>query len=327
MEAKCNPHGGTRAPNHKYAIQPKMLSTISKGGNNMSKMMKVVCALSVMIMVTLMYSVPAKAYSDPTLYPWSTGQSVRVLQQLLNQVNNAHLAVDGIYGPKTRGAVRDFQARYRLSCDGICGPQTWGKLRALTSRPQEGSQVKTMTHCGSTFIVPASFDAKYVYKQTTNKNCTKFAADIAISIATNQIYKNTGWTNGGCTWVDKDGKTKYLWWGYDKTNAQVKMNKAAEIMRKTGLPTILRMGGDYGHSVTVVGVRKGANESRITNADLLIADPADGKVKTLEQMKQSGCSWYHGGVVSYDGKESNRWSIGVPFPMGCTDSITSGFHR
>lgn len=41
------------------------------------------------------------------------------------------LAVDGIYGPKTKQAVREFQKRNGLQDDGIAGPATW---RAMNMR-------------------------------------------------------------------------------------------------------------------------------------------------------------------------------------------------
>ncbi|MCW5875430.1 MAG: peptidoglycan-binding protein [Anaerolineales bacterium] len=61
-----------------------------------------------------------------------TGQAVRALQRLLsgkfgyNQVN-----VDGQFGPLTRAAVDDFQAKNGLTVDGIVGPQTWQALVAM----------------------------------------------------------------------------------------------------------------------------------------------------------------------------------------------------
>ncbi len=52
------------------------------------------------------------------------------------------VAVDGIYGPKTRAAVRAYQARHGLAVDGIVGPQTLASLgiaRGGSTGSQEGS--------------------------------------------------------------------------------------------------------------------------------------------------------------------------------------------
>ncbi len=55
---------------------------------------------------------------------------VRALQQALNKLSDAGLAVDGIYGPATRAAVRSFQAQAGLAADGEAGPKTQAALDA-----------------------------------------------------------------------------------------------------------------------------------------------------------------------------------------------------
>jgi len=65
----------------------------------------------------------------------STGDAVRGVQEEftfrnLSGNSNQGLAVDGIFGPKTRAAVRGFQQALGITVDGIVGPVTW---RALVS--------------------------------------------------------------------------------------------------------------------------------------------------------------------------------------------------
>jgi phosphatidylserine/phosphatidylglycerophosphate/cardiolipin synthase-like enzyme/outer membrane protein OmpA-like peptidoglycan-associated protein len=55
--------------------------------------------------------------------------NVRWLQSALNQLLNAGLAVDGVPGPATRAAVRNFQTTNGLAADGIAGPATVAALR------------------------------------------------------------------------------------------------------------------------------------------------------------------------------------------------------
>ena len=50
--------------------------------------------------------------------------SVAWLQDSLNKLNNAGLAVDGDYGPATKKAVSDYQKEHGLAVDGWAGPQT-----------------------------------------------------------------------------------------------------------------------------------------------------------------------------------------------------------
>jgi hypothetical protein len=64
-----------------------------------------------------------------TVKQGDTGPAVRAVQQLLkgkfgfNTVN-----VDGIFGPITLQAVKDFQSSKNIASDGIVGPITWQKL-------------------------------------------------------------------------------------------------------------------------------------------------------------------------------------------------------
>ncbi len=57
----------------------------------------------------------------------SSGRAVKELQQELNKEGYV-LAVDGIFGPKTKAAVIKFQSSQIIAVDGIVGPVTWGKL-------------------------------------------------------------------------------------------------------------------------------------------------------------------------------------------------------
>lgn len=57
-----------------------------------------------------------------TLKLGSRGAQVMTLQKKL------HLRADGIFGPLTDEAVREFQEKNGLTIDGIVGPKTWNKL-------------------------------------------------------------------------------------------------------------------------------------------------------------------------------------------------------
>lgn len=53
---------------------------------------------------------------------------VRFLQTLLNALVGAGLQVDGYFGQATLAAVKRFQTERGLAVDGVVGPQTWGAL-------------------------------------------------------------------------------------------------------------------------------------------------------------------------------------------------------
>jgi peptidoglycan hydrolase-like protein with peptidoglycan-binding domain len=61
----------------------------------------------------------------------SSGPCVVELQDLLDS-HGADLAVDGIFGPLTDGAVRTFQSTHGLTVDGIVGPQTKAALYSVS---------------------------------------------------------------------------------------------------------------------------------------------------------------------------------------------------
>ena len=61
----------------------------------------------------------------------STSQAVRAAQTLLRNKFGYGIDVDGIFGPQTENAARDFQTSHGLLVDGIIGPQTWQALVAF----------------------------------------------------------------------------------------------------------------------------------------------------------------------------------------------------
>jgi peptidoglycan hydrolase-like protein with peptidoglycan-binding domain/GH24 family phage-related lysozyme (muramidase) len=66
--------------------------------------------------------------------PFTSGQDVRALQQALARAGLG-VAADGIFGPGTDRAVRQFQTSRGLVADGVVGPQTWALLHSLPSQP------------------------------------------------------------------------------------------------------------------------------------------------------------------------------------------------
>ena len=75
--------------------------------------------------------------SDNILSEGSIGEYVKSLQSYLNVVSNKYptislLRVDGIFGPKTKAAVMEFQRIFELKQDGVVGYETWNKLRSAT---------------------------------------------------------------------------------------------------------------------------------------------------------------------------------------------------
>lgn len=64
-----------------------------------------------------------------TLRNGSTGQGVKWLQVELDN-RGYHLNIDGIFGPRTEAAVKEYQKKQGLVVDGIVGARTRGELTA-----------------------------------------------------------------------------------------------------------------------------------------------------------------------------------------------------
>lgn len=62
------------------------------------------------------------------------------IQQALQNAGFYHGTVDGVIGPKTKKAIREFQEQNNLVMDGKVGPKTWSKLSSYINAPQQ--QVK-----------------------------------------------------------------------------------------------------------------------------------------------------------------------------------------
>lgn len=73
----------------------------------------------------------------------STGSEVKLIQQKLN------LIVDGVFGPLTKEAVKEFQKNNGLSVDGIVGKNTWEKLTSLPAKSTRDIK-EIIVHCSAT---------------------------------------------------------------------------------------------------------------------------------------------------------------------------------
>jgi peptidoglycan hydrolase-like protein with peptidoglycan-binding domain len=82
-----------------------------------------------------------------TISPWpqvrqgAKEHPVPALQHLLRARGHA-LVVDGLFGPATGAAVRQFQHRRGLRVDGIVGPRTWSNLVVEVGRGSAGEAVR-----------------------------------------------------------------------------------------------------------------------------------------------------------------------------------------
>jgi hypothetical protein len=64
------------------------------------------------------------------VFNWRAKNSIRQVQSALNRwfISSAKLKEDGVFGPKTKTAVMDFQTQLGLYVDGLPGPKTRKKM-------------------------------------------------------------------------------------------------------------------------------------------------------------------------------------------------------
>ena len=102
----------------------------------------------------------------------STGSDVKALQKQLKSLGYyKNGAIDGIFGPQTKAAVRQFQQKAKITVDGIVGPQTRSALqKAINNKNKKKStkknnknkkttKTKTTTKVGATTGSTTKVDA------------------------------------------------------------------------------------------------------------------------------------------------------------------------
>ncbi len=67
---------------------------------------------------------------------------IKALQYLLHNRGFYKAPIDGVFGAKTQGAVRNFQRAKGLKADGLVGPQTWPLLLLRLKKGDRGDAVR-----------------------------------------------------------------------------------------------------------------------------------------------------------------------------------------
>lgn len=88
---------------------------------------------------------------DRLLYltrPWLRGDDVRDLQRALSRLGFDTRSTDGVHGPETDAAVRDFQHNIGLPVDGIVGSETLDHLASLRRSHQASASFEVIERLG-----------------------------------------------------------------------------------------------------------------------------------------------------------------------------------
>lgn len=167
-----------------------------------------------------------------------------------------------------------------------------------------GTSVAYRQNDYSGFLVLKNFKPDYLFCQydydrfigTNGKNggCTATADAMLASIYMDKVFSpnDEGWVYGvGAAWTNSDVASG------SKSYSVVQQCQAVYDFLNEGKPVLIRV---IGHSVTAIGVRDGIAREDITPADILVADPADAKVKCANEM-----SWR---VMT----NANGWGLRIP---------------
>lgn len=73
----------------------------------------------------------------------------RDIQQALKNAGVYEGKIDGSIGPKSKKAIRDFQAQNDLKVDGKVGPKTWARLGQYLSQTQTASTTTDLSAAGA----------------------------------------------------------------------------------------------------------------------------------------------------------------------------------
>ena len=112
----------------------------------MKKLFKVIVILLTIVTagVFVGFSAPAKSTSSVTAYAavisqGSRGEMVKTIQRKLKNWGYYKGSVDGIFGPKTKEAVKYFQRKNSLVVDGVVGKKTLSALGISSSSGNQSS--------------------------------------------------------------------------------------------------------------------------------------------------------------------------------------------
>lgn len=112
-----------------------------------------------------------------TLRLGSTGPMVEFLQNLLQKLGFYTGVIDGVFGPNTLSAVRNFQKNFGLTPDGIVGPATWKALQPYIDGTLN-------------FIVPTNISYSYSILQINLDTLKRLYPFIEIGIAGYSVLGN-----------------------------------------------------------------------------------------------------------------------------------------
>lgn len=133
-----------------------------------------------MVLAAVLLCMPIAA--GATFHPGDSGDDITIIQQQLGQLGYA-VSADGVYGPATEAAIREFQAARGLDTDGLVGPETY---RALLGRgiPTSRDDFGTMLVRRLVAVAQQYVGVPYLFGGTTpgGFDCSGFVQFVCSSV-------------------------------------------------------------------------------------------------------------------------------------------------
>lgn len=203
--------------------------------------------------------------------PYMSSPYVKLLQQDLNKLGD-HLAVDGVYGPKTRTAVVALERRYvgsevpggKVIVTGIVGPRTWCLVLNLAAG-NKGTAVRT---------TPAAKTSP-----PSGGSGSKGASYVAPSIPVQVLPEMVLGKKFSYTWRVLHGHAPFKWYLAAGTLPAGIALSAAGVM--SGTPTVV------GASKVTVAVQDAHARTAQRSVDLKVVAPTSpGILQEIESLPQ-----------------------------------------
>ncbi|QWV98221.1 TIGR02594 family protein [Geomonas nitrogeniifigens] len=150
-----------------------------------------------------------------------SGNEVRQLQNLLNHhLRPSHtIRVDGIFGPQTEAAVRQFQTSAGLSTDGVVGIQTWKALDQGITLTSETGLASANAHDASWIkIAAAEIGQKEIPRTSANPRILLYHSTTSLRATSDEVAWCSAFVNWclrqvGIAGTDSAAATSWLHWG------------------------------------------------------------------------------------------------------------------
>jgi hypothetical protein len=179
---------------------------------------------------------------------------IRWVQQALNKIMGQKLTVDGISGPKTRSAVRDFQRQQGLTVDGIVGPNTEAALVAAgAGRPPQTQVPNGGAAGGSGYATPSTQALRNKIVQIAKQEWERWGRGKTKEEEPRMRSVLEGYWRKGAGWLP----TQAAWWSTVPWSAAF----ISWVMRQAGAGNAFRYSGSHAEYVAAARDNRLANNS------------------------------------------------------------------